>query len=436
MFFLFTILHNELNAQKTVYEFTIDQEIGPSMTKLSEKAMTAAKEAKADYILLILDTYGGALEDGDKIRTMFLKSEIPTLVFIKNNAASAGALISIACDSIYMSEGGTIGAACVVNQTGEMMPEKYQSYMRKKMRATAEGTGRNPLIAEGMADENLVIDGVKESGKIVSLTTDEAIAQGYCNAKVKGVDDVLRRLGNGYTIKRHEITATDNLVLFFLNPAVSGILLIIIFGGIFMEFKAPGSIFPIAIAGVAAVFYFVPLYLEGLADNWEIVIFFLGIILLLLEIFVIPGFGVAGITGIIFIIGGLALAMVRNVLFDFTFVPKGAFSSAVFLVAVSIAIPVVLILVFGKRIFESKALSWSAVKPDLKANEGFTVKESIMDGFVGMKAICHTDLRPQGKIEIGGEYYEANADGEFIEKGNEVIVKGVRNNYLVVHRSL
>jgi membrane-bound serine protease (ClpP class) len=112
---LFSLLNSQQTyAQKIVYSFTIDQEIGPSMSKLTEKALAEADKLNASFILLNLDTYGGALEDGDKIRTLLLKSKIPTLVYIKNNAASAGALISIACDSIYMTAGSTIGAACVV----------------------------------------------------------------------------------------------------------------------------------------------------------------------------------------------------------------------------------------------------------------------------------------------------------------------------------
>ena len=178
-------LINSNAQQKVVYKYTIDTEIGPSMTRLTNSAIAEAEKRKADYILIDMDTYGGLVDDADLIRTALLKTKIPTLVFIRNNAASAGALISIACDSIYMRPGATIGAASVVNQTGELMPEKYQSYMRKKMRATAEQTGRNPLIAEGMTDENMEIDSIKERGKIITFSTQEAIRYGYCNAQVE-----------------------------------------------------------------------------------------------------------------------------------------------------------------------------------------------------------------------------------------------------------
>lgn len=300
------------------------------------------------------------------------------------------------------------------------------------MRATAEETGRNPLIAEGMADEHLVIDSIKEDGKIVSLTTEEAIKAGYCNAKVTGINDIMSRLGNGYTIKKQEISAVDKAVMYLMNPAISGVLLLIIFGGIFMELKAPGTLFPIVISAFAAILYFAPLYLEGLAANWEIGIFIIGIILILLEIFVVPGFGITGISGIVLVVLGLALAMVRNIVFDFTFVPKGAFSMAVFMVTVAIASPLVLILFFSKNLFDLPVFNWSSVKPELNAKEGFTVKEIGLDTLVGTVAICYTDLRPQGKITIDHIHYDANADGAFISKGEEVVVRAIRNNYLVV----
>ena len=234
------------------------------MSRLTESAIKEAEEKKADYILIDMNTYGGLVLDGDNIRTALLKTKIPTIVFVRNNAASAGALIAIACDSIYMTPGSTIGAASVVNGEGELMPEKYQSYMRKKMRATAEETGRNPLIAEGMTDENLVIDSIKEKGKIVTFSTKEAIKYGYCNGEVEKPEDILPKLkGGNYTIVKHESSFTEGLILWLGNPAVSGVLLLLIFGGIYFEFKAPGALLPIELSLVAASLYFAPLYLEG-----------------------------------------------------------------------------------------------------------------------------------------------------------------------------
>lgn len=145
------------NAQnKTiVYQFAIDEEIAPPATMRVEKALEEAREEKADIVVVRINTFGGTLDDADKIRTSFLQSEIPVWAFIDNNAASAGALISIACDSIYMRSGSSIGAATVVDQTGEVQPDKYQSYMRSLMRTTAESQGRRPDIAQAMVDPDI-----------------------------------------------------------------------------------------------------------------------------------------------------------------------------------------------------------------------------------------------------------------------------------------
>lgn len=430
---LFFAVHT-LNAEtKTVYEFEIHEEISPSVTRLTESAVAEAEKRNAAYILIDMDTYGGLVDDADKIRTTLLKTKIPTIVFIRNNAASAGALISIACDSIYMMPGSTIGAACVVNQSGELMPEKFQSYMRKKLRATAEETGRNPLIAEGMADEELVIDSIKEKGKIITLSTNEAIKFGYCNAQVNKPEDILPLLSGGtYVIVKHESSFAESIIIWLVNPAVSGILLLLIFGGIYFEFKAPGTFFPIAVSLGAALIYFAPLYLEGLAANWEILIFIAGVILILLEIFVIPGFGVAGISGIVLTITGLTLALVRNINFDFSFVPQGSFALAFFMVTMAMALPLVLLIAFGQKIFSSSLFTKMSVKTTMNSSEGFSIHDTSLQNLIGEKGIAVTDLRPAGKIEINNERYDALTDGTYILKNAAVKVVKVQGNYLVV----
>ncbi len=432
MLLLCTIVN--VHAQnKIVYQYKIHEEIGPGMSRLTAKAIQQAEERKASYLLIDMDTYGGAVDAADEIRTALLKTKIPTIVFIRNNAASAGALISIACDSIYMRPGATIGAASVVNQEGELMPEKYQSYMRKKMRATAEQTGRNPLIAEGMTDENLVIDSIKEKGKIVTFSTKEAMKYGYCNGEVESPEDILPLLTGGtYVMEKHQSSFAESIVLWLVNPAVSGLLLLLIFGGIYFEFKAPGTFLPIGVSIVAALVYFAPLYLEGLAANWEILLFAVGIILIVVEIFVIPGFGIAGISGIILTILGLTLALVRNIDFDFTFVPKGAVSLAFLTVTVAMAAPLVFLIAFGKKIFYSALFKNVSDVAEMKTSDGFSIRNNSLQDLVGLTGTTVTNLRPSGKVEINGEVYDSIADGSFIPAGSQVKTITVRSAYLVV----
>lgn len=429
---LFSIV-NVQGQKKIVYQYKIQEEIGPAMTRLTQNAIAEAEKKKASYILIDMDTYGGLVADGDNIRTALLKTKIPTMVFVRNNAASAGALIAIACDSIYMMPGSTIGAASVVNQEGELMPEKYQSYMRKKMRATAEETGRNPLIAEGMTDENLSIDSIKEKGKIVTFSTKEAIKYGYCNAEVKSAEDILKLLKDGdYEIEEHVSDFVETVLLWLVNPAVSGVFLLLIFAGIYFEFKAPGTMLPILLSVLAAMFYFAPLYLEGLAANWEILVFASGIILIVLEIFVIPGFGVAGISGIVLVLTGLTLALVRNIDFDFSFVPSGSVAVSFLMVAASMALPLILLIAFGQKIFNSTTFKKMGVETEMKTADGFSIRDNALHNMIGETVVAATNLRPSGRVEINGELYDAVADGNFIERGNTGKVVAVRSNYLVI----
>jgi membrane-bound serine protease (ClpP class) len=420
------------NAENIVYRINIKSEISPSVTRLVEGGIAQAEARKAKYLLIEMDTYGGLVDDADKIRTALLKTKVTTVVFIRNNAASAGALISIACDSIYMASGATIGAASVVNQTGELMPEKYQSYMRKKMRATAEETGRNPLIAEGMTDENLVIDSIKEKGKIVTLTTDEAIKYGFCNSKAESVNEVVKLLDGSPDLENHQSSWVESVIIWLVNPAVSGVFLLLIFGGLYFEFKAPGTMFPIAVSVLAAMCYFAPLYLEGLAANWEILAFIIGIVLLLMEIFVIPGFGVAGVVGIALTIGGLTLALVRNVDFDFSAVSTNEIGRSFLMVTIAMIAPLIIIVSFSKQMFGSSFFKRLAPTDKLSSKEGFSVQENSLVHLIGSEGITLTDLRPAGKATIDNTRHEVISEGDFVSKDTKVKVLKIQGNYLVV----
>ncbi len=422
--------------KQLIYYFEIHQEIGPAATRLTKSAISNAENIKASYILLDLNTYGGLVSDADEIRTALLDTDIPILVFIRNNAASAGALISIACDSIYMKEGATIGAAAVVNEAGEIMPEKYQSYMRNKMRATAEATNRNPDIAEGMVDPKVEIEGITNKDEIITFSVDEAIKNKYCIAKAKDIEDVIKlaKLEN-YAIKKYEVSAVESVIAFFVNPAVAVFLLMIIIGGIYFELQSPGVGFPIAASLLAAVLYFTPHYLEGLAANWEILLFFSGVVLVALEVFVIPGFGIAGISGILAIVISLVLSLVRNINgFDFSFVPQHKMSIA-FLTVALVLIAGVLSFFFGGEKIMSFAFSNSKIGNSTSLKKGNGLKKTnLLKTFIGRQGIVVSDLHLSGKIEIDGEWLNAISDGEYISKGNKILVLKINGTNLLVEK--
>lgn len=415
-----------------VYIYEISEEIGPAAWRKTKRAFEEARNMKADYVLLELNTYGGMVDMADSIRTMILESPLRTIVFINNNAASAGALISIACDRIYMRKGASIGAASVVNQEGQVMPEKYQSYMRSLMRSTAETKGRDPKIAEGFVDPELEIPGVKPKGKVLTFTTAEAISHRFCDGQAESIPSVLEQEGIPQaTSTKQKVTLIDKIIHFLISPAISGILILLIIAGIYYELQAPGIGFPLAVSILAALLYFAPLYLEGLAANWEILLFISGLILLGAELFIIPGFGVAGVLGIAFVVTGLALSLVMNDYFHFTWVPGSALVNAFLLVFISIVASIVLSVILGKNILKSSLFRKLVLEDEQRSDTGYRISTEFLN-LAGKKGQALTVLRPGGKIEIDGEIYDAISEGGFIEKGTNIVVTKHSTSSLVV----
>ena len=422
-----------------VYKFEIQEQIAKPIWRITKKSFEDAKEMGADLILIHMNTYGGLLDAADSIRTIIINSEIPVYVYIDNNAASAGALIAIACDRIYMRPGSSIGAATVVNQTGEQVPDKYQSFMRSMMRSTAESHGkdtiitagdtivrwhRDPAIAEAMVDPRLYVEGVTDTGQVLTLTADEAIQLHFCEGKAESVEEVMSTAGiENYEIRSFRYSPLDRIIGFLLNPIVSGLLIMIIVGGIYFELQSPGIGFPIAAAVMAAILYFAPLYLEGLAENWELVIFVIGILLIALEIFVIPGFGVAGVSGVILVIAGMTLSMVDNMVFDFDFsVAFAEVIRAFFIVIISMFLAFILSLWLGKKLLTTPALGNLALTSDLKTEDGFIGVESRPKELIGKTGIADSVLRPSGKVIIDDEIYDAKSEFGLIDKGSKIKV--------------
>ena len=415
-------LHGQVKPKVMVME--IKAEIDPRMLRYVTLALEHASQVKADYVVIEMDTYGGVLTDAKEIVDLIMDFKKPIWVYINSDAASAGALISIACDSIYMSPGASIGAATVVEGAGgQAAPDKYQSYMRSIMRATAEENGRDPRIAEGMVDEKVVVDSLKQAGKVITFTTSEAIKYGYCEAKVESIEQILlRNKIVGYELERFHLGASEKIIAFFLNPFISGLLILLIIGGIYFELQTPGIGFPLFAAITALVLYLVPYYLNGLAEYWEILTLFVGIILIILEIFVIPGFGVAGVLGMTLTVVSLILIMLNNDFFNFDFVPLGDIVVATFAALGGISGGALLLFFGGSRLTETKAFRRMALTDTQETNKGYTsnFNEESMSGKTGA---AFTVLRPSGKVMIEGKLYDAFTRGEYIEKeeGIEVI---------------
>ncbi len=433
-------------SAENVYMLRLDDEIGSSTWRYTRQALNEASERGSDMLLVPLNTYGGSVEHADSIRTALLNFPGPVVAFVDNNAASAGALIALACDSVYMHPGASMGAVTVVNGAdGAAMPDKYQSYMRAMMRATAEHHGkklaadstltwrRDPLIAEGMVDQRVVVPGIADSTHVITFTAEEALRYGYADGRAESIGDVMKDLGvENYTITEYKPTWIDNLIGFLTSPAVQAILIMVIIGGIYMELHTAGMGFPSAAAIIAAVLYFLPLYLTGIASSWIVVLFVVGLILIVLEIFVVPGFGVTGIAGICCVCAALIIGLLEHYTFSLTYVGYEALWSTliIFLSGLLLAIGAIWWLT------SSHGPMWARRHTELlltqQVSDGYIGVDMTPARFIGFEGRAVTDMRPAGKVEVEGEEMDAVALRGFLNAGDKVRVVKYENAQIYV----
>ena len=411
--------------EKSAYVIDIKQDIDKSSAHKLRLGLEKAREMDTDFVILHLNTYGGAVDAADSMRAMIMNFPRPIISFIDIQACSAGALISIACDSVYMNHGSTFGAATVVNASGEVMPDKYQAFMRAMMRSTAESHGqkegkwhRDPDIAQRVVGVDSVL----------SFTPTEAIEAGYCEGIAESIEEVAGRLGvSPDNVHEMDLSVIEKIILFLMAPFLQSIFIMMIFMGIYWEFKTPGIGLPTVVAVAGALLYFAPLYIEGLAMNWEIVLFFAGLILIGVEIFVIPGFGVAGISGIIAIVSALVFAMVDNEILyrgdSLDLIPLiRPFAQVLFSFIAAFALSLWLF----ARFVPSGRIPHIAQNESMDVDKGYVgVEVSELDSLVGQVVVAATDMRPSGKILFGNRHYEAAMEVGFASKGDHVRV--IRN---------
>ena len=402
------------------YRIRLNQDIDPSAQRLVTLGLEKAAEAEADYVILDINTYGGAVNAADSIRAALLRFDRPVAAFVNLQAASAGALISIACDSIYMKTGSTIGAATVVDQTGKVMPDKYQSFMGGMMRSTAQANGRDPQVAESMTD----------TANVLSMTPIEAIDAGYCEGICESEYEVAQKIvgDKDFIIKNMEddMTLLDRIIQFLLNPLLQSIFMMMIVGGIFVEIRTPGIGLPLITAIVGALLYFAPGYLGHLVSSWEILLFVVGLILIAMEIFVIPGFGICGISGILAIVVSLAFSMVDNIeLHNW----DGTINLEPLLMPLGIVMLSAAVAVFGsvwlvKKLYATRSFDHIALRQELKSEDGFTGVQNGLEVLVGQVVTVFTDMRPSGKVKtIDGRIVEATLKfGGYVSKGETLKV--------------
>lgn len=425
-----------------VYTFPINGDIMPAQQRLVSKCLTEAREQNADLVVIRMNTYGGLVNVADSIRTMILNYPTPIWVYIDNQAASAGALIALAADRIYMHPGGSIGAASVVDQNGQPMPDKFQSFMRATMRATAESHGqvieriengdtirrwwRDPQTAEAMVGRT-VADSTTVN--VLTFTASEAVKNHFSEGTAFSLEETLAQGGvEAYTLTEYRPTTLDRLLAWLMNPVVQGIFVMMIVGGIYFELQSPGIGFALVVAILGAVLYFAPLYLEGVAQNWELILFIIGLVLLAVEIFVLPGFGIAGVAGIVAVILGLSFAAIDNDLLRH--LPTGEITVGWILQPILIVIIAATAALIGGLLLSKRFLTGTTplqrkvvLTAEMAPEQGYVSHPQVASVLIGKTAEVAAVLRPSGRVIIDGIYYDAIAEeGQFIPRGKQVII--------------
>ena len=421
------------HAQKpSVWVAPVEGVIDLGLAPFLQRVLNDATKAGAKALVLEINTFGGRVDAAVLIRDALLDSKIQTVAFINKRAISAGALISLAAEKIAMADGGTIGAATPVQigtPGGPAQPvaEKTVSYMRKEFRSTAEKRDRPPLFAEAMVDADVEIPEVIDKGKLLTLTTDEALEHQVVDFRANNLEAVLQSLGlAGATIHRTSETWAESLVRFLTHPVVSSLLMMLGMLGIFMELRVPGFGVPGTVGLVSLALFFWGHSLVRLAGWEELLLVALGLILVGVEIFIVPGFGITGILGIAALLGGMGLSLVgAGASWDSMLTALGQVALAILLavIAALILLRYVPRLPFGKRLVLDK---------QLPADEGYASSPEEDRRWLGKQGTAATDLRPAGIAHFNGERVDVVSEGDFISAGQSIEVARVDGNRIVV----
>jgi membrane-bound serine protease (ClpP class) len=416
-------------AGSKVVVIAIDRTVELGLAAFVRRAIETNPDAVA--IVIEVNTLGGRVDAAIQIRDALLEAEPRTVAFIHPRAISAGALISLACDNIVMTEGATIGAATPIQVApggqAEAVGEKMVSYMRAEMRATAEANGRRGDIAEAMVDSEVVIKRIVDAGKLLTLDTDQAIKMGMADAKAADLDAVFELLTlEEPDIVNAELNWGEEIARLLTEPTVSGLLLSVGMLGLMVAFYTR-SVGAFTVVGFISLALFFGGHAVVHLVGWEEALLFVsGVVLVVVEIFFVPGLGVPGVLGLVFVIAALVLALI-GIPLDVSF-ETGVLADAMTRVLLSLLGAFVLALVF-MRLLSKTAMGRALVLED--AETGFLSAPSASD-LVGQTGEALTDLRPAGKVVIDGERHEATSEREFIAHGSRVRVIGKDGPALVV----
>jgi membrane-bound serine protease (ClpP class) len=440
---IFILSFISIVLSKTVYVIPIQGTIDLGLPPFIERIISTAEDENADAVIFDIDTFGGRVDAATQIKDAILDANLLTVAFINRRAISAGALISLSCEKIYMTGGGTIGAATAVDMSGKKGTEKVISYMREEMASTAEKRGRNVEIAKGMVDEDLFfthlivdndsivvedLEGRKE-GKLITLTTEQAITYKMADGKSETLEEVLKFLDlENAEIRNASINWSENIVRFLTDPVVASLLMSFGFLGILFELQSPGWGIPGTFGAICLVLSLSASAIAELATMTDLLIVFAGLGLLFLEAFFIPGFGLAGMAGIVMLLWGIYELLIPDVP-----ISDELYSRAIDGLTIGIIAGIIALFLLARLMIKTKF--WQKLtSPGVQSQEAGYAVSIGLEAFVGKSGETTTDLRPSGWMIVENKKIFVVSEGEYILKGEIVSILSVDGNRVVVRK--
>ena len=424
------------DAASTVVVFPVEGNIDLGLSAFLTRSL--ADRDDVTVAVLEINTFGGRVDAAVQMRDLLMETDIPTVAYIHPRAISAGALIALACDVIAVAPGSSMGAATPIQvQGGEAAPveAKYVSYLRGEFRSTAESQGRDGAVAEAMVDAGVAVEGLVTTEELLTLDDNQALATGIADVRVDGMEELLSMLGlDAANRETAEISWAERLVRFLTDPIVGGLLMSIGMLGIAIELYSPGVGLPGGVGVTCLALFFFGHFMTHLAGIEEVVLIAIGVVLLAVEVFVIPGFGVAGIAGLLVLALGLVLALVGLDLR--VSLATGELWLAALRVLASLGLTAMAFAAFVYVAPRSRFGQWLVLKETVRgeaSRRGIRGEPKLTDEeLMGRHGVAASDLRPSGTARFGSERVDVVSEGNWVPKGTEIQVVEVRGNRVVV----
>lgn len=399
-----------------VYVIPIKGEINKATYNFVNHNVSEILKNNPAAIIFEIDTYGGLIEEAEKLKTLITSLSVPTVSYVNNKAESAGVLITISSEKVAMANTATIGSAETIPNT-----EKIMSMWRSLLRDTAQYRNRDAEIVQAMADKDIVIEGLSKKGKLINLTSKEAVQYGIADITASSYKDITEYIGlSNANIKIINESMQIKLSKYISNPYISSILLTLGFIGLVIEILTPGFGLGGTISLIGFGLYFGGNILAGNSNWTSLVLFVTGLILLIIEV-IMPGFGLPGISGVILFLVGIILAM-------------ESLSMAILSISIAIIVTTFVSIILIKKGFKSPLFNKIILNTEYKTEEGFIASDS-MDEYLNKEGITVTELRPAGFININGIKLDALSDEGFIGKEANIKVVRVEGSKIFVRRN-